>query len=61
VAQDTFYVGTRKGVGRVYQQTVIDTCSKLGFAKLYDTKTAVTAAEKSNDVVLPFFEAVVLW
>jgi len=60
VAQDTFYVGTRKGVGRVYQQTVIDTCSKLGFAKLYDTKTAVTAA-KSNDRVLPFFEAVVLW
>src|SRR5438105_9582426 len=24
-AQDTFYVGTLKGVGRVYQQTVIDT------------------------------------
>jgi hypothetical protein len=24
-AQDTFYVGTLKGVGRVYQQTFIDT------------------------------------
>lgn len=35
-AQDTFYVGTLKGVGRVYQQTFIDTYSKVGFAKLYD-------------------------
>lgn len=56
VAQDTFYVGTLKGVGRVYQQTVIDTYSKLGFAKLYDEKTPITAAEVLNDRVLPFFE-----
>ena len=56
VAQDTFYVGTLKGVGRVYQQTVIDTYSKLGFAKLYDDKTAITAAEVLNDRVLAFFE-----
>ena len=56
VAQDTLYVGTLKGVGRVYQQTVIDTYSKLGFAKLYDTKTPITAAEILNDRVLPFFE-----
>jgi transposase InsO family protein len=55
VAQDTFYVGTLKGVGRVYQQTVIDTYSKVGFAKLYDTKTPITAAEMLNDRVLPFF------
>jgi hypothetical protein len=27
-AQDTFYVGTLKGVGRIYQQTVIDTSPK---------------------------------
>ena len=56
VAQDTFYVGTLKGVGRVYQQTVIDTYSKVGFAKLYDTKTPITAADTLNDRVLPFFE-----
>ena len=43
-AQDTFYVGTLKGVGQIYQQTFIDTYSKLGFAKLYDRKTPVTAA-----------------
>jgi transposase InsO family protein len=56
-AQDTFYVGTLKGVGRIYQQTFIDTYSKMGFAKLYDRKTPVMAAELLNDRVLPFFEA----
>ena len=55
-AQDTFYVGTLKGVGRIYQQTFIDTYSKVGFAKLYDRKTPMTAAELLNDRVLPFFE-----
>jgi len=56
VAQDTFYVGTLKGVGRVYQQTAIDTYAKVGFAKLYDRKTALTAADLLNDRVIPFFE-----
>ena len=55
-AQDTFYVGTLKGVGRIYQQTFIDTYSKLGFAKLYDRKTPITAADLLNDRVIPFFE-----
>lgn len=56
VAQDTFYVGTLKGVGRIYQQTVIDTYSKVAFAKLYDRKTLITAAEILNDRVIPFFD-----
>jgi len=55
-SQDTFYVGTLKGVGRVYQQTFVDTYSKVAFAKLYNTKTAITAADTLNDRVLPFFE-----
>ncbi len=55
-AQDTFYVGTLKGVGRVYQQTFIDTYAKLGFAKLYDRKTPITAADLLNDRVIPFYE-----
>src|SRR5690348_5235893 len=55
-AQDTFYVGTLKGVGRIYQQTFIDTYTKVVFAKLYDRKTPITAAEILNDRVLPFFE-----
>ena len=57
-AQDTFYVGTLKGVGRVYQQTFIDTYTKVAFAKLYDRKTPITAAELLNDRVIPFFGAV---
>ena len=56
-AQDTFYVGTLKGVGPIYQQTFIDTYSKVAFAKLYDRKTPIVAADLLNDRVLPFFEA----
>ncbi|MEW8156350.1 MAG: IS481 family transposase [Candidatus Thiodiazotropha endolucinida] len=55
-SQDTFYVGTLKGVGRIYQQTFVDTYSKLAFAKLFTTKTPITAADLLNDRVLPFFE-----
>ena len=55
-SQDTFYVGTLKGVGRVYQQTFVDTYSKVAFAKLYTTKTPITSADLLNDKVLPFFE-----
>jgi len=56
-AQDTFYVGTLKGVGRIYQQTFIDTYSKVALAKIYDRKNALVAADMLNDRVLPFFEA----
>jgi len=34
IRDSTFYVGTLKGVGRVYQQTFLDTYTKLAFAKL---------------------------
>ena len=54
--QRTFYVGTMKGVGRIYQQTFIDTYSKVVQAKLYTTKTPITAADLLNDRVLPLFE-----
>lgn len=56
-AQDTFYVGNMKGVGRIYQQTFVDTYSKVAFAKLYDRKTPITAADLLNDRVIPFFDA----
>lgn len=55
-AQDTYYVGTIKGVGRIYQQTFIDTYSKIACAKLYDRRNALVAADLLNDRVLPFFE-----
>jgi transposase InsO family protein len=43
-------------VGRVYQQTFIDTYTKVAFAKLYDRKTPITAADLLNDRVVPFFD-----
>jgi transposase InsO family protein len=55
-AQDTYYVGTIKSVGRIYQQTFLDTYTKVAFAKLYDRKNALVAADMLNDRVLPFFE-----
>ena len=69
-AQDTFYVGNMKGVSqwnangprdigerRIYQQTFIDTYSKVAFAKLYERETPITAADLLNDRVVPFFDA----
>ncbi len=55
-SQDTYFVGTIKGVGRIYQQTYIDTYSKVAFCKLYDRKNALVAADLLNDRVLPFYE-----
>ena len=55
--QDTFYVGTLKGVGRIYQQTFIDTYTKVGFAWLYDRKMPLTALDLLNNRVIAFIEA----
>lgn len=55
VAQDVYYVGTIKGVGKIYQQTVIDTYSRVATAKLYTGKTPITSADVLNDRVIPFF------
>lgn len=55
-AQDTYYVGNLKGVGRIYQQTFIDTYSKVAFARLYTEKTAISAAHILNEDVLPWFQ-----
>lgn len=55
-SQDAFYVGTLKGVGRVYQQTYVDTYSNYAHAKLYTNKTPITVADLLNDRVLSFME-----
>ena len=55
-SQDTYYVGTLKGVGRIYQQTFIDTYCKVAFVKLYDRKNALVAADMLNDRVVPWYE-----
>jgi len=55
-AQDTYYVGYIKGVGKIYQQTYIDTYAKVATAKLYDRKIALVAADMLNDRVVPLYD-----
>lgn len=55
-SQDTYFVGTMKGVVRIYQQTFVDTYTRVAMAKLYTEKTAITAADMLNDRVVPFFD-----
>ncbi|GAB0057855.1 IS481 family transposase [Candidatus Magnetaquicoccaceae bacterium FCR-1] len=43
-------------MGRIYQQTFIDTYAKVAFAKLYDRKNALVAADMLNDRVIPWYE-----
>jgi len=56
VAVDTFFVGTLKGVGRVYMQSVLDCYSRYAWARLYPNKLPVTAVQILNNDVLPFFD-----
>lgn len=56
IRADTYYVGCIKGVGKIYQQTFIDTYSRVAFAKVYDRKNALVAADILNDKVLPFYQ-----
>lgn len=55
-AQDTYYVGYIKGVGKIYQQTYIDTYAKVATVKLYDRKIALVAADMLNDRVIPLYD-----
>lgn len=56
-SQDTYYVGTMKGVGRIYQQTFVDTYTRVAFAGLYTEKTPIVAAHLLNEYVLPWFDS----
>jgi transposase InsO family protein len=57
VAVDTFFVGTLKGIGKIYLQTAIDCHSRYAWARLYPSKLPVTAVHTMNHDVLPTFEA----
>jgi len=54
--QDTFYVGTIKGLGRIYQQTGMDAYSNFGFAKVYQNKMAISAIDFLETKVLPVYK-----
>lgn len=55
-SQDTYLVGNIKGIGNIYQQTFIDTYSRVAIVKLYTNKSAITAADILNDRIIPFFD-----
>ena len=57
LCQDTFQVGTLKGIGRVYLQAVVDAYGSFAFGKLYTSKLPETAVDVLYDRVLPFYEA----
>jgi len=57
-SQDSFYVGTLKGIGRIYQQTFVDTYSKHAICKLYTMRNALAAADMLNDRVVPFYDVI---
>ncbi len=54
MSQDTFYVGTIKGVGRIYEEAVIDTYTRVAFANLYDRKNTGDCryAQRSSSSIL---------
>ena len=56
-AQDTYYVGNIKGVGHIYQQTFVDTCTKAALCKLHDRKNAPVAADALDSEATPFFDS----
>ena len=55
--QDTYYVGDLQRIGRVYQQTFIDTYAGVAFAKLYCEKSPRSAVDLLEERVLPCFAA----
>lgn len=57
VAVDTFFVGTLKGIGKIYMQSAIDCHSRHAWARLYPSKLPVTAVHILNNDVIPTFEA----
>jgi len=56
LCQDTYFIGTIKGIGKIYMQSVVDAHCSLGFAKLYLSKVPMTAVDVLDDRVLPFYE-----
>lgn len=56
LCQDTYYVGTIKGVGRIYLQSVVDAFCSHAFGKLYLSKLPMTAVDVLHDRVLPFYD-----
>lgn len=55
VGVDTFYVGNMKGVGRIYQFSGIDLCSRFAWAHLYTDKSQLASIDFVEKQLLPLF------
>jgi transposase InsO family protein len=55
LCQDTFMVGTLKGIGRVYLHAVTDTYSSYAFGFLHTSKQPEAAVAVLHNDVLPFY------
>lgn len=53
---DTFFVGTLKGVGKVYLHAVVDTYGSYAFGYLHTSKQPEAAALVLHNDVLPFYQ-----
>ena len=55
LSADTFYVGTLKGVGKVYLHAVVDTYGSYAFGFLHVSKQPEAAVAVLHNEVLPFY------
>ena len=56
LCQDTYFVGTIQGIGKIYMQSVVDAHCSLAFARLALSKAPMTAVDTLYSRVLPFYE-----
>lgn len=56
ISQDLYFVGTIKGVGKIYMQSAVDCATSVGFAKLCLNKLPIQSAVLVHERVLPFYD-----
>lgn len=56
LAQDTFYVGCIKGVGRIYLHAIVDTYGSYAFGFLHTSKIPECAVSVLHNDALPFYQ-----
>jgi transposase InsO family protein len=55
LSQDTFFVGTLKGVGKVYLHVIVDTYGSYAFGLLHTSKQPEAAVAALHNEALPFY------
>src|SRR5690606_21632464 len=57
ICQDLYFVGTIKGVGRIYAQTAVDCACSVGFSRLCVSKQPIHSVALVHEKILPFYDA----